>query len=73
MKKHIGSFQAADDAGNTYTIDEYQDYKTSTYLSGKSETSPGLKEYHCGPSPVSPTGGDRFYIVGLDTEVKKIN
>lgn len=73
MNKLIESFKAADADGNIYTIELYQEYKTIKTLSGNTQLIPGMQHYSCGLYTVSPSGGQTFQIMEIDTEVKKIN
>lgn len=71
MKKHIGSFNAADANGKIYKIDVYQHFVVSRSLNS-TETSPGRKEYRFGTGPVNLIDDQTFQIVHTDTEVKKV-
>ncbi len=72
MKKLINSFKAKDSNGNLYTIDHYQEFIKTEYISGQSELIPGMESYWCNNSRVNLTGHQEFYIVLLDTHVKQV-
>lgn len=72
MKKLIETITCADDRGNRYNIDIYQDIIEANYLSDPPEQHLGLKSYSWNSSPVMPTGDHTFHIIKIDTEVRKV-
>jgi hypothetical protein len=72
MKKLINQIQTIDDKGNTYIIDEYQEYIPDVDLNNPKKLIPGLKSYRWRNSDVGFVSDKVFNIAAIDTKVKKI-
>ena len=72
MKNLSETFTATDETGKTYTIRKTANARSTTYLDGTTEEYLDLPKLTHEGKPVNHIRDDIFYIVDLDTEVKKI-